>query len=229
MDSDHATIDRERAVDQLVDELSSRVWRLKVLIEGASASPAATERADAVRAAANALVREMLPSRAGSEAAADQLMAALWSDGTGDIGDDWWGTPLGRVVQQVRAMRDAPDPADLCAQQLPLSVDVSSDGARVTAALSGEFDLAARSAVTAAIRPHLGGAVTVDLAAIEFLDSAALHCLVDLRREAADRGGQLTIRNPSRVATRVLQIAGLGAIVGGDLTGTGRAVGRGVD
>jgi anti-anti-sigma factor len=216
MDRDHATIDRERAVDQLVDELSSRVWRLKVLIEGASGSPTETERTDAVRAAANALVGEMSPSRAGSEATADQLMAALWSDGARDrICDDWWGTPLGRLVQEVRAMRGSPDPADLCAEPSPLSVDLSSDATSVTASIRGEFDLAARSTVTAAIRPHLGGAVTVDLTAVEFLDSSGLHCLVDLRREAADRGGRLTIRNPSRVAMRVLQIAGLGAIVGG--------------
>jgi anti-sigma B factor antagonist len=200
---DLVSCDPERAVDQLVDELSARVWRLRVLIEGASPEPAGPDR---IRAAACTLVARMAPARTGSATAADQLMAALWSDDTSDrVSDGWWSTPLGTLVERARSVSIRPaldgEPA--------ISVEISDDGVSVTATLRGEFDLAAIPTVTAALCPHLGMAVIVDLAAIDFLDSSGLHCLLDLRREAASRGGQVTIENPSPVARRVLQIAGL--------------------
>ena len=202
MNRDLVCHEHERAVDQLVDELSARVWRLRTLIDGTAQQGDPVER---VRAAAHELVARMSPCGPDSVAAADQIVAALWADESSrHISDDWWTTPLGSLVQRVRAA--ATHDVVSCA---PISVAIANDGEAVTAALAGEFDLAATAAVRQALEPHLGSRVAIDLQAIEFLDSSGLCCLLALRRDAHRRGGHITVGATSQAVRRLVELAGL--------------------
>lgn len=89
------------------------------------------------------------------------------------------------------------------------TVALSVETGQTTASLGGEFDLSAVGLVADALIPHLDRPVTVDLDALTFLDSSAIHCLLALCLEARGRGGRLTLGTISPAVHRVLQIAGL--------------------
>ncbi len=202
MNRDLICHEQERAVDQLVDELSARVWRLRALIDGTALHGDPVAR---VRTAADELVARMSPCGPGSVAAADQVVAALWADDCSrHISDDWWTTPLGCLVQRVRAA--ANDDGVSCA---PIRVAIANDGEAVTVVLAGEFDLAATAPVRQALEPHLESRVSIDLNAVEFLDSSGLCCLLALRRDAHRRGGHITIGATSQAVRRLAELAGL--------------------
>lgn len=76
----------------------------------------------------------------------------------------------------------------------------------VVAAISGDFDLSGGPAVIAALGPHLGGRVTIDLAAVTFMDSSAIQCLLQLHAEALAEGGRLAVGELSPVVRRVLEL-----------------------
>ena len=54
--------------------------------------------------------------------------------------------------------------------------------------------------------------VTVDLGAVAFMDSTAIHVLVQALRLARQRGGDVTLTRVPPPAQRVLDICGLGKI-----------------
>jgi anti-sigma B factor antagonist len=209
--------DQERAVDQLVDEVSARAWRLKVLIDDATDGARVT--ADGrVRHAACSLVSEM--STPGEQAAntAAALVDALWPDAPGRAVDDpWWDTPLGRVVQGARRCRDRAHDCDRAHDASPdgrtptmlISVDVVDRGDTVLVRIDGELDLAAIPTVRSNVTPHLVRRLTIDLAGVHFLDSSGVRCLCDLHDEAIRAGGALTIGATSPPVRRTLHLAGL--------------------
>jgi anti-anti-sigma factor len=81
-----------------------------------------------------------------------------------------------------------------------------TDG-RVTVRVTGEVDMATADAMFAAATPTGATAASLDLTAVTFFDSAAIHALVRL----ADRyPGELAVL-PSPPVRRVLQISGLDA------------------
>jgi anti-sigma B factor antagonist/stage II sporulation protein AA (anti-sigma F factor antagonist) len=47
----------------------------------------------------------------------------------------------------------------------------------------------------------------IDLGGVTFLDSSGLGALVEIRRQAVERGQTTTLRNPNPRVLRVLQIA----------------------
>ena len=50
--------------------------------------------------------------------------------------------------------------------------------------------------------------IVLDLSEVEFMDSSALHLLVQARGRLTENGGSLMLRNPSRAAHRLLTVAG---------------------
>ncbi len=79
------------------------------------------------------------------------------------------------------------------------------DGEHVTVTVTGEVDMATADELFRAATPATVAAATVDLRAVTFFDSAAIHTLIRL----ADRyPGRLTVVPSSRVL-RVLEISGL--------------------
>ncbi|BBH64308.1 hypothetical protein ACTI_09930 [Actinoplanes sp. OR16] len=86
------------------------------------------------------------------------------------------------------------------------SVTGTVDGDHVTVMVSGEVDMATADALFAAATPSAATAATVDLRAVTFFDSAAIHALIRLAEHYRDR---FTVLPSSRVL-RVLEISGLG-------------------
>ena len=93
-------------------------------------------------------------------------------------------------------------------QDWPTEVDGTT--ARVT--LTGELDLA----TAPPLRDHLshlyaGGVRTfvLDSAGVSFIDSVGLSVILALYRQCRDENGSVTIKSPSRVMYRTLEVAGL--------------------
>lgn len=51
--------------------------------------------------------------------------------------------------------------------------------------------------------------VTLDLSAIEFIDSTGISLLVQSKQRYEERGGRFALRSPARRVVRVLDVAGL--------------------
>ena len=83
----------------------------------------------------------------------------------------------------------------------------SVDG--IVLSITGEFDMAAITDVTAALRPHVGTDILVDLEEVTFIDSSGLQCLFGLRAEAADVGRRLRVTKVSPAVARVFDLAGV--------------------
>jgi anti-anti-sigma factor len=78
-------------------------------------------------------------------------------------------------------------------------------GDRVTVRVTGEVDMATADAMFAAAAPAGVTGATLDLTAVTFFDSAAIHALVRLSERYPDELSVL----PSPQVRRVLQISGL--------------------
>ena len=92
-------------------------------------------------------------------------------------------------------------------QDGPGNFSVASDVAndRVTVTVTGEVDMATADAMFGAATPHGVEAATLDLRAVTFFDSAAIHALIRL---AERYPGSLDVI-PSAQVQRVLDISGL--------------------
>ena len=97
-----------------------------------------------------------------------------------------------------------------------LEVSVSAEGATTVVALRGEADVATLPALVGAFARLIadgGGDVVVDLAHVEFMDTATIRAVVRARAVLVGDGRQLTVRSPSRIAGRVLAVFGLTQLV----------------
>jgi anti-sigma B factor antagonist len=74
--------------------------------------------------------------------------------------------------------------------------------------IKGEIDLATAPQLRARLQT-LGGTVVVDLSDVAFLDSTGIGVLVAARKRLSAAGGGLTLRYPSDVVARTLEIVGL--------------------
>jgi anti-sigma B factor antagonist len=92
----------------------------------------------------------------------------------------------------------------------PFSVERTGAG---TVSIRGEVDGAAVAALEAACA-EAGDQVRIDCSGCEFIDSAGVSALLRLRAERVERGGSLTLVDPSPVVVRVLEITGLAEAFG---------------
>lgn len=98
----------------------------------------------------------------------------------------------------------------------PLIASVSADGLAKVVTLRGEADLFTLPVVVdvlARVIADSDGPVIVDLSDTEFIDTATVRALARAWQFLNDRGRTLTLRSPSRVATRVLGVLGLDHLV----------------
>jgi anti-anti-sigma factor len=97
-----------------------------------------------------------------------------------------------------------------------LVVSASAEGAATVIALRGEADPATLpillDALARVIADH-EGAVVVDLAETEFIDTATVRAIGRAGQLLGDRDRQLTLRSPSRLAVQVLAFGGLSHLV----------------
>ncbi|MCX4473860.1 STAS domain-containing protein [Micromonospora sp. NBC_01655] len=80
-----------------------------------------------------------------------------------------------------------------------------TDGEHVRVVVSGEVDMATADTMLQSVLREPAGRVTLDLRAVTFFDSVAIHAVVQLSRRYPDA---LTVL-PSRQVRRVLEISGL--------------------
>lgn len=76
--------------------------------------------------------------------------------------------------------------------------------------LAGEVDMTDAPLFELALETaEVDGEITLDMSGLDFIGSAGIRALVDQLR----KGRALTIRHPSPVALRVLDVSGLGEMV----------------
>jgi stage II sporulation protein AA (anti-sigma F factor antagonist) len=96
-------------------------------------------------------------------------------------------------------------------------VDVARDGDEVRVSIEGEVDLANADEVEATIVAAVGNEVaglTVDLAGVEYLDSAGLRILYALATRLRTLQIRLVVTAPEgSVARQVIELAGLDGVV----------------
>ncbi|MBL7258305.1 STAS domain-containing protein [Paractinoplanes lichenicola] len=92
--------------------------------------------------------------------------------------------------------------------------DTHAGHVRVT--LAGECDLAVREQLHTILEDAVRSAplVVVDLAAVDFLDSSGVHGLIVAHHAASARGGRVTVVNPTGAVAAVLDITGVGELLG---------------
>jgi anti-sigma B factor antagonist len=91
-------------------------------------------------------------------------------------------------------------------------IDNAERGGECVLTVRGDIDLASASDFEASLRTALDSgpsSVTLDLAALTFIDSSGLRVLVSASKDAQSRGATLGLRNVPRHAQRVLDITGL--------------------
>lgn len=106
-----------------------------------------------------------------------------------------------------------------------LSISFSTDGPAAVITLCGEADLftlrIVAGALTRVIADH-DGPVVVDLAGTTFIDTGTVEALARAAEFLGDRGRELTLRSPSRIAVRVLMLLGLSDRIEGTTSGPHR-------
>lgn len=75
---------------------------------------------------------------------------------------------------------------------------------------TGEVDASSADALADRLGALRGAqAVRLDLAGVEFMDSAGLRTLIAAHQSCADAGGALVLLNPSRAVARLFEVAGV--------------------
>ena len=95
---------------------------------------------------------------------------------------------------------------------------VSAEDSTCTVSLAGEIDMANADEVLGWIRKALDGTgcslLRLDLAGLDFLDSAGVRMLVMAYDEAVARNAVLKAVNPQRMVQQVLEVTGVATALG---------------
>jgi anti-anti-sigma factor len=103
-----------------------------------------------------------------------------------------------------------------------LVVSMSAEGTATVVELRGEADLATLPVVMEMLDRVISdheGAVVIDLGGTRFIDTATVRALGQASETLRQQGRPLTIREPSALAARVLELLGLSQLIlagGGD-------------
>ena len=95
-------------------------------------------------------------------------------------------------------------------EQLPFSISVQRRDDQIVANIAGELDMATAPIVQDRLRPYAGrgNRLMYDLENVSFMDSSALSILM-----STELGEQVSIRNPSSAARRLLRLLEMESIV----------------
>ena len=105
---------------------------------------------------------------------------------------------------------------------LRASVSAGESGPVIT--LSGEADITTAAGLSELITGQLAEAarqLTIDVAGVDFADTAAIRVLLVAARRLRQRGGGLVLLRPQRALARVLEILGANEVV--EIRGTAGA------
>lgn len=109
-------------------------------------------------------------------------------------------------------------PIGTLSQSIPLGLDVSVfiEGSTTVVVLRGEADIATLPVVVevlAGVIADHDGDVIVDLEQTAFIDTGALRAVLRARQILRGGGRELTLRSPSQIAGRLLEVFGLSFLV----------------
>ena len=93
---------------------------------------------------------------------------------------------------------------------------IAQEGTRTIVVLRGEADFSTTQALSDILARGISagaGDVVIDLGSLEFIDTGAMRVLVAAQQRLQRRGRKLTLRSPSSVAIRVLEVFGLATMV----------------
>jgi anti-sigma B factor antagonist len=81
--------------------------------------------------------------------------------------------------------------------------------------VSGDLDLETAPRLLAAVEPHLSGAedLTIDLSALNFIDSSGLSALIRINQRVAATDRRLAIIAPAPQVAKAFEITGLDQIL----------------
>ena len=108
----------------------------------------------------------------------------------------------------------------------PIVERIERDGRVTTVVLSGELDLSTIVELQHALEAECSSSpsrLVIDIAAVECIDSAALHVFITMRNRLADGGGSLEIVQVPERLRRIFSITKLDAVLLGESTDTGKA------
>ena len=90
-----------------------------------------------------------------------------------------------------------------------MELTIVRDGSELTP--EGSIDLVSRQQLVDAGLEVLGEhrSLTLNLRAVEFMDSVGIGALIELSKKAASMGGSFAVVEPSRPVQRVLAVTGL--------------------
>jgi len=97
-----------------------------------------------------------------------------------------------------------------------LELAVGEQGTTTTIALGGEWDLAAQHVTRQVIRSALARSpecVVLDLSQLTFIDSSAIHIMLNLQRRCAQQNVRLVIAPGGRAVQRPFEILGLTTVL----------------
>jgi len=93
---------------------------------------------------------------------------------------------------------------------------VREDGTGTLVIVRGEADFSSATVLSEALSRVIVrrcGDVVIDLAKLEFIDSASVRVLTACKRILDREGRRLTLRSPSRVAARALDVFALSGLI----------------
>ncbi len=102
---------------------------------------------------------------------------------------------------------------------------IERDHRATTVVLAGELDLSTVSELHRALHAECSSSpcrLVIDIAAVEFIDSAALHLFVTMSNPLAAGGGSLEIVHVPELLRRTFSITNLDALLLGDSTDNGK-------
>ena len=108
----------------------------------------------------------------------------------------------------------------------PIVERIERDGRVTTVVLSGELDLSTIVELQHALEAECSSSpsrLVIDIAAVEFIDSAALHVFITMRNRLADGGGSLEIVQVPERLRRIFSITKLDALLHAESTANGKA------
>jgi anti-anti-sigma factor len=93
------------------------------------------------------------------------------------------------------------------------------DGDRLEVRLSGELDMTAtfklEGELDRLLAEHRVRELVLDMAAVRFVDSSGLGCLLSTYERARDAGIEMRIADPSDPVRRLLELTGTGPVLTG--------------
>jgi|SRR5919198_4210203 anti-anti-sigma factor len=100
---------------------------------------------------------------------------------------------------------------------MPMSqLRMSIDGDVVIATVAGEIDMSNAAELAGAIRTRVSNqtlGLVLDLTAVTYLDSAAIHAIFELREQLSHRGQELRLVFPPPGAALALTLAGVPDVI----------------